>query len=295
MLRSLVLQALLYGLFSTSVIAFETSGKLPEHWINGEDCQTEARVQVHEYNADFFILRQSVCTHFEAPFIYLIFGQEKVLMLDTGASNVNLVAVVDSVIEQWLTRNQKADIELIVTHSHGHSDHVFADEQFSARANTKVVGKTAEDVIAFFQFTQWPNQQITYDLGGRTIQILPLPGHEPSHIVIYDPTTQLLLTGDSLYPGRLYFRQLTFHLFKDSIKRLSQWVKNKPISHVLGTHIEMTNQPGKDYPFEASQHLNERHLQLTKTHIIKLQHLLNAMTLPATKKVSEDFILFPLD
>jgi len=30
--------------------------------------------QVHEYNADFYIIRESGCTHYEKPFIYLIFG-----------------------------------------------------------------------------------------------------------------------------------------------------------------------------------------------------------------------------
>ena len=41
--------------------------------------------QVHEYNPNFFILRQSGCIHYEKPFLYLIFGRDKALLEDTGA------------------------------------------------------------------------------------------------------------------------------------------------------------------------------------------------------------------
>lgn len=59
-------------------------GSLPAHWINGTDCNAEPLLQVHTYNEDLFILRQSLCTNLEAPFIYLIFGENRVLMQDTG-------------------------------------------------------------------------------------------------------------------------------------------------------------------------------------------------------------------
>ena len=36
--------------------------------------------QVHEYNADFYILRESGCTNYEKPFLYLIFGKDKALL-----------------------------------------------------------------------------------------------------------------------------------------------------------------------------------------------------------------------
>ena len=37
--------------------------------------------QVHEYNADFYIIRESGCTHYEKPFIYLIFGKERAMII----------------------------------------------------------------------------------------------------------------------------------------------------------------------------------------------------------------------
>ncbi len=61
-------------------------GVFPAAWIRGgPDCRSEPDIQEHFYNSDTYILRQSLCTNYEAPFIYLLFGQDKVLMQDTGA------------------------------------------------------------------------------------------------------------------------------------------------------------------------------------------------------------------
>ena len=41
--------------------------------------------QVQEYNEDLYILRESGCTDFEKPFLYLFFGKERALLEDTGS------------------------------------------------------------------------------------------------------------------------------------------------------------------------------------------------------------------
>ena len=42
--------------------------------------------------------------------------------------------------------------------------------------------------------------------GGRVLTLLPTPGHCRDHVVIYDPISRHLITGDHIYPGRLYVR-----------------------------------------------------------------------------------------
>ena len=81
---------------------------------------------------------------------------------------------------------------------------------------------------------------MTYDLGGRTVDVIPLPGHQTAHIALYDAATRILFTGDSLYPGRLYFPKADFATYKASIQRLVDFTADKPVNFVLGTHIEMT-------------------------------------------------------
>ena len=87
---------------------------------------------------------------------------------------------------------------------------------------------------------------VTYDLGERRLDIIPVPGHEATHIAVYDRQTGILLTGDTFYPGRLYIRD--WRAYKASISRLVAFSQHHLIMHVLGTHIEMSNVPGRDYP-----------------------------------------------
>ena len=55
-------------------------------WITGgPNCIAVPDWQVHEYNENFYILRQSGCVNYEKPFLYLLFGKEKALLEDTGA------------------------------------------------------------------------------------------------------------------------------------------------------------------------------------------------------------------
>ena len=61
---------------------------LDAQWIHGSpDCATnaDAPLQVHTFDDDTYILRENKCINFEGPFLYLLFGTEKVLLLNTGA------------------------------------------------------------------------------------------------------------------------------------------------------------------------------------------------------------------
>src|SRR4051812_15509513 len=76
-------------------------GRLATTWYaGGKDCAGQAPFRVHAYNNDFYILRQAACTNFEKPFLYLIFGREHALLLDTGAGRVDVAGVVDSIIRR---------------------------------------------------------------------------------------------------------------------------------------------------------------------------------------------------
>src|ERR1041384_8307021 len=74
-------------------------GTLPAYWYaGGATCDNPPRLRVHAYNDDFFILRQPACTNYEKPFLYLVFGGERVLLLDTGAGKIDVARDVSAVI-----------------------------------------------------------------------------------------------------------------------------------------------------------------------------------------------------
>ena len=58
-------------------------GTMPSTWYaGGATCAGRPAFRVHEYAEGFFILRQPACTNFEKPFLYLIIGSARALLLD---------------------------------------------------------------------------------------------------------------------------------------------------------------------------------------------------------------------
>jgi len=284
------------ALLATSAAGPEWGG-FPATWIWGENCGTETKIQVHAYNPDFYILRQSICTNFEAPFFYLLMGATKALLLDTGAGNIQLASTVSGLVANWAAVRGIPTPPITVVHSHAHGDHVQADAQFAAVPGAVVAGKTLAQVVQFFGFANWPNDVVTLDLGGRIVDVLGIPGHQATHIALYDRRTGTLLTGDSLYPGRLYVNgaqsQGNWAVFKASVQRLVDFTATRPLVWVLGTHIEMTKTPGVDFRIGAGVHPNERELQLTRDHLLLLDAELDNLPNPAFK-TTPAFIIYPI-
>lgn len=265
----------------------------PQAWPNGTDCANEDPIFVWELADDTYVLRQSLCTSFEGPFLYLLFGEDKVLLEDTGDGGIPLQTTVQGIIDAYLARHQKVSIELVVAHSHGHGDHVGGDGQLQGAPNTTVVGTAASAVQQFFGFSNWPDETVTFDLGGRILDVIPIPGHQSAHIAFYDRRHELLLTGDTLYPGRLYIQD--FPTYVASVGRMVDFVNaGNDVAFVLGTHIEMTTTPGDDFPFGADQHPNEHVLELGVDHLLELDAAVQAMGSNPAIEVHDDFIVYPL-
>ena len=129
------------------------TGVLPRTWqISGPQCAANPQFQIHEYNQDLYIFRESGCSNYEKPFLYLLFGKEKALLLDTGAGKTDVARVVKNQINEWLSRNNRERITLIVAHTHAHRDHISGDEQLKALPHTTLVGPKTSAVQAFFRF-----------------------------------------------------------------------------------------------------------------------------------------------
>ena len=273
-------------------------GSLAVTWIHGSpDCSkdTNPPIQVHRYNTDTYILRENKCTHFEAPFIYLLFGQNKVYMQDTGATadptTFPIRDQVQQIIRQWLTEQNKSSIELVIAHSHSHGDHVMGDVQFRGQPNTTMIGYRPEDVQRFFNITNWPTQQVTYDLGQRVLDIIPIPGHEQAHIAVYDRQTHILLTGDTLYPGFLFISN--WNAYRASLSRLVDFARSHSISHILGAHIEMSKDAGQAYERGTKYQPNEHQLPLGLSDLIELNTAVEAMGATPNRQIHKHFIIDP--
>lgn len=273
-------------------------GVLPAHWITGgPKCMEVPEWQVHEYNPDLYILRQSGCTDAEMPFLYLFFGKDRGLLWDTGSRNGDLVPTLQRVVHNWLERNHREKITLIVTHSHSHEDHVWGDPAIQALHDPAMpiefVAPTVDAASKFFAIAPWPAAEGNVDLGGRVLNIIPIPGHDDYAIALYDRRTGIVLTGDNLYPGRLYVKD--FATYKASTERLIAFLQGKPVAHILGNHIEQTRTPFLDFPIGSIYHPDEHCLELTFGTLLELENGLQSMASSPHRLATRDFTIWPLN
>jgi glyoxylase-like metal-dependent hydrolase (beta-lactamase superfamily II) len=249
-----------------SAQAQPAAGDLNMHWSEGAaDCKAHPQppLQVHRTNATTYILRENLCSTFEAPFMYLLIGQTRALMIDTGdvadAHAMPLAKTVMGLLPRGLP--------LLVVHTHRHMDHRAGDPQFAKLPNVQVVGYDIDSVKRFYDFTHWPEGVAHLDLGGRVVDVLPAPGHNETEVSFYDRNTALFFSGDFLMPGRLLVDDASAYLA--SANRAVAFLEDKPVRAILGGHIEMTASGGLE-PWESQYHPDERALPMTKADLLAL-------------------------
>lgn len=240
-------------------------GNMRFKWIHGSisaKANTDVRVQVHRYNEHTYILRQNPAIDWEGPFMYLLIGNKRAVLIDAGATEeaayFPLRATVDQVIARWQSANGIAKTELIVIPLGGDNSQIGALAQFADRPATKVVYPQAAARQGQFG-ADWPKLG-RLDLGGRVLDVMPTPGLDANAISLYDPWTDVLFTGNTFYPGRLVIRD--FAAYRATLKRLTQFKKDHPVAWIAGGRIEMTDTPRMAYRMRENYRPREHLLEL---------------------------------
>lgn len=187
---------------------------------------------------------------------YLIVGNDRALLLDTGMGIGDIRALVAELTH--------LPVEVINTHTH--HDHVGDNWEFDRildldlpYTRTNAAGSThaAEafevtpdhlcgalpvgfDTASYhvhpFRVTQTLTDGSIIDLGNRRFQVLQIPGHAPDAIALFDEEHGELFTGDSFYEGPIYvFGQTAdFTAFTQSVDRLA--ALRPQVRHVFPSH-----------------------------------------------------------
>jgi glyoxylase-like metal-dependent hydrolase (beta-lactamase superfamily II) len=84
-----------------------------------------------------------------------------------------------------------------------------------------------------------------FNLGGRTITVLSVPGHTPDAIALLDRDAGLLFTGDSYYPGPiwLFLPETDLAAYERSIIRLASLAPS--LKRLLTTHSLAVDEPAQ--------------------------------------------------
>ncbi len=266
-------------------------------WIHGApDCDrsTDPPLQVVAADEDTFVIRQSKCVDFEAPFLYLLLGTEMALLHDSGATADADLFPIRRTVEDLIAGRS---LRLVVTHSHGHGDHWAGDAQFTDLPPGSVAPTGEREVAEFFGVTDWPRGDATLDLGDRPIDVLPTPGHLGDHIALFDRSRGLLLSGDTMLPGTLTVRD--WAAFLESTRRLARFARETaaegfPITHILGAHIEMSTR-GELYELGTIHQPDEAPLPLTVEDLFALEAMLDEAGETPRPIPGDRFVVEPVD
>tara|TARA_B100001093_G_scaffold150690_1_gene143434 strand:+ start:527 stop:1480 length:954 start_codon:yes stop_codon:yes gene_type:complete len=271
-----------------------SAGNLRFTWIHGSvsaKANTDVRVQVHRYNEHTFVLRQNPAIHWEAPFMYLLMGEERAVLLDAGATEeaeyFPLRSVVESTMKRWQQANGIAKMPLLVLTLGSDASQNGALGQFQDRPDTTVVA--ADDVLRSKVLgSNWPREG-KLDLGGRVLNVLPTPGLDASAISIFDGWSKILFTGNTLYPGRLVIRD--FPRYLNSLETLVQFSSTNNIRWIMGGRIEMSAEPGLDFMLRSNYRPNERALQLTAAELKDAASIVRLINGREDIHIHDDFIV----
>ncbi|MDO4500266.1 MAG: MBL fold metallo-hydrolase [Erysipelotrichaceae bacterium] len=195
--------------------------------------------------------------HFQEVISYLIKGEDKALLWDTGLGIGDMKKCVE---ELW-------DKEVIVVNSHHHFDHIGSNWQFDEvnifdheemikavtvpLADSYVGPEYAEDQFSdeapikehTYEFK--PVNYVTFkegkvfDLGNRSFRVIHTPGHAKDEIMLVSDEEKLLFTGDEYYPAPMYCFENTFDTYievmDDLAKKYSDYTlvtsHNEPYRH----------------------------------------------------------------
>ena len=218
--------------------------------------------------------------HWEETHCYLLCGQDKTVLIDTGLGVSNIKRVVDSL----------TTLPVTVLTTHVHWDHIGGHGFFDRIAVHEaekdwITGRfplSLKDVkeqltkppcalpkefdLDSYRLFQGEPQILLhdgddFDLGGRIIRVLHTPGHSPGHCCFYEQERRYLYSGDLVYKGCLdaFYPSTDPLLFSQSVKRLLEL----DVSRIFPGHHDL------EIPVSLIGEINEDFSQIEQTGQLK--------------------------
>ena len=154
---------------------------------------------------------------FGIDLMYLVLGQDKAMLVDTGAGIRKLKNVVEVFTEK----------PVFVVNTHGHMDHAMGNYEFpECYMNEKDLFLISPEYVTDERWKDFCEKTVRepyydgpdlknanlrlpqklkpveggnkFDLGGYQYEVLETPGHTPGSIVLLDSENRILIAGDSI-------------------------------------------------------------------------------------------------
>lgn len=196
-------------------------------------------------------------SNFQEVISYLILGEDRALLFDTGMGMSSIRATVEELTALPIT----------VLNSHTHYDHIGGNHEFDniLALNTQYTITRSEsgmehsivshevtpkaiclekaptfDTAAYhikpFKISQHIREGHVIELGNRKLEVIASPGHTPDAIVLLDKENGFMWTGDTFYEGPIWLFDPETDLFsyQESLDRIYR--KSKGLKKVFTAH-----------------------------------------------------------
>ena len=143
---------------------------------------------------------------------FLFCGSERAALIDSGMNCPDARQMAEAL----------TDLPLIIINTHADRDHTSGNGAFEEvymspdevgnyrNGNASIIPVHEGDVI---------------DLGGRTLEVIDIPGHTPGSIGLLDEKNRVLVSGDSIQDGTIFMfgEMRDMNKYIESLKHLSEY------------------------------------------------------------------------
>ncbi|MCU4163476.1 MBL fold metallo-hydrolase [Carboxylicivirga caseinilyticus] len=179
--------------------------------------------------------------------MYIIEGDEKAMLIDTGTDCHNLQEVVKKITDKPLY--------VVITHIHvDHAGNIFDFEDiYFHQADEVLIDRLREPYKGRIHYVKDGD---VFDLGNKEIEVKHMPGHTPGSIVLLDYQTGNCYSGDAFGSGQVWCQLWPFssmHTYEKSCRTMHKLMNNGITKVYCGHYPHIKRAFDKSYIEDMSQ------------------------------------------